>query len=127
LPKIVINNPKTGRSYQMELDQPKMGELVGKRVGEEVDGGFLGLPGYKLRLTGGTDKQGFPMRRGIHRAGRAAPLLAGGAGLGSGRREARRRKTVVGEILSDDIEQLNMTVIQEGKTPLDSIVKKEGS
>jgi len=127
LPKIVISNPKIGRSYQMEFDKSKMGELVGRRVGEEVDGGFLGLPGYKLRLTGGTDKQGFPMRRGIHRAGRAAPLLAGGAGLGSGRRDVRRRKTVVGEILSDEIEQLNMTVLQEGKTPLESILKKEGA
>jgi len=127
LPKIVISNPKNGRSYQLELEQSKMGDLLGRRLGEEVDGGLVGLPGYRLRLTGGTDKQGFPMRRGIHKAGRAAPLLARGAGSGRGGNCVRRRKTVVGEILSEEIEQINMVVVQEGKTPLENILKKEGS
>jgi small subunit ribosomal protein S6e len=126
LPKIVINNPKTGKSHQIELDQTKMGGLVGKRIGDEIEGGFIGLPGYMLKFSGGTDKQGFPMRPGIHKTGRSSLLLSGGTGLAKPKDGVRKRKTVAGEQISEDIEQLNMIVVKEGKTPLEEAQKTEG-
>ncbi len=126
MPKIVISNPKTGESHQIELDQSRMGGLVGKRIGEEIEGGFIGLPGYTLRFSGGTDKQGFPMRPGIHKTGRSSLLLKGGAGFSGSKGGARRRKTVAGELVSEDLEQLNMVVVKEGKKPLKDVGKKEG-
>ena len=117
MPKIVVSNPKTGKSHQIELDQAKMGGLVGKKIGDEIEGGFVGLPGYMLRFSGGTDKQGFPMRPGIHKTGRSSLLLSGGTGLANAKGGVRRRKTVAGEQISEDVEQLNMVVVKEGITP----------
>ncbi len=127
MPKITVSDPKTGKSHPMELDKGKLGEIAGRRIGEEVDGGFVGLPGYKLRLTGGTDKQGFAMRRGVHKMGRSSLLLEVGRGFARGKDGLRRRKTVQGEIYSDDIEQVNMLVIEQGKTPLEEILQKKGA
>ena len=125
MPKIVISDPKTGKSYQTELDPSKMSPLVGKKIGDEIDGSVVGLAGYKLRITGGTDKQGFPMRKGIHKAGRTSILLSGGPGIAKSKDGVRRRKTVVGEIVSEELEQINTVVSSYGKTPLDTLLKKE--
>lgn len=126
MPKIVINDPTTGKSYQSEFDQSKLGSLVGKKIGDEIEGGFFGLGGYTLRVTGGTDKQGFPMRPGIHKTGRTSLLLKGGQGYAGRRKGVRRRKTVAGELISDEIEQLNLTIVKKGKMPIEDAVKKEG-
>ena len=60
--KVVISDPKSGHSYTREVSGPHANALVGKRLKEEVDGIFVDLPGYKLQITGGSDKDGFPMR-----------------------------------------------------------------
>lgn len=125
MPKIVINNPRTGKSHQIELAESRMGGLAGKKIGDEIEGGFLGLAGYSLKLTGGTDKQGFPMRPGIHKTGRSSLLLKGGAGFAGRKDGYRRRKTVAGEMITEEIEQLNLVVLKEGKTPLEESVKQE--
>ncbi len=126
MPKIVVSDPKSGKSHQMEIEQAKMGGLLGKRIGEEVEGGYFGLPGYSLKLTGGTDKQGFPMRPGIHKTGRSSLLLKGGPGYSNPKGGTRKRKTVSGELVSEDVEQLNLVVVKAGKTPLGQLGKKEG-
>src|SRR3989344_2742013 len=50
-----------GKSYQTEKDAP----LAGKKIGDVFEGSLIGLPGYKLAITGGSDKSGFPMRNDI--------------------------------------------------------------
>jgi small subunit ribosomal protein S6e len=125
LTKIVISDQKTGKCHQIELEPSRIEGLVGKKIGDEIEGGFLGLGGYQLRLSGGTDKQGFPMRPGIHKTGRSSLLLKGGQGVSKLKGGVRRRKTVAGEIVSDNLEQLNMVIVKEGKTPLEQILKKE--
>lgn len=126
MPKIVINDSETGKSHQSELDPSKMGALMGTRLGEEVDGGFIGLSGYTLKLRGGTDKQGFPMRRGIHRTGRISLLLRGGPGYPRAKGGTRKRKSVAGELVDENIEQLNFSITERGKTSLEEALKKEG-
>ena len=61
--KLVISDPETGKAIQYELDDAKTNSLVGKQVGEIVEGDALGLPGYKLKITGGSDTSGFPNNR----------------------------------------------------------------
>ena len=60
--KFVISDKS--KSYQVEKD-PKDSPIMGKKIGEEFPADFLGLDGYTLQITGGSDKDGFPMRRDI--------------------------------------------------------------
>src|SRR3989338_11702500 len=106
---------KTGKTYKKEVDSNKLSALMGVKIGEEFDGGTIDLPGFKLKLTGGSDKEGFPMRDGVSGQRRAKILVSGGVGykpLGDG---VRKRKSIRGEVLSTDIQQINCTVIKEGK------------
>jgi ribosomal protein S6E (S10) len=63
--KIVINDPKTGKSYPFSVSGHHAQNLVGKKIGDEIDGINVNLPGYKLKIAGGSDKSGFPMKPGF--------------------------------------------------------------
>ena len=60
--KVVVNDIKNGKSHQVQVSGHHANSLIGKKIGDEVDGIFISLPGYKLKVTGGTDKNGFAMR-----------------------------------------------------------------
>lgn len=60
--KIVISEPKTKKAYQIEKDVPS---LIGLKIGQKFDGSMLGLSGFTLEVTGGSDKDGFPMRKDL--------------------------------------------------------------
>ena len=53
--KAIINDVKTGKSYNVTVSGHHANSLIGKNVGEIIDGIFVGLPGYKLKITGGSD------------------------------------------------------------------------
>jgi small subunit ribosomal protein S6e len=67
--KLVISDPETKKAIQYELDEAKTNSLIGKKVGNIVSGDALGLPGYKFKITGGSDKSGFPIRPDVHGSG----------------------------------------------------------
>ena len=119
--KLVINYPKNGKAYKKVIDNEKISPLVGLRIGEEFDGGVIDMPGYKLKITGGTDKDGFPMRKGIHTSGRIKVLVSGGTGYKPKNKGVRRRKTLRGEIVDRDIAQLNVVVVKEGKQGIEEM------
>ena len=134
--KFVINHGKN--AYQTEKDQ-KDCPVVGKKIGEIIDGGFLGLEGYELQITGGSDKDGFSMRKDVEGIMRKKIILIKGAGFsGKLRRKkkrfaikgVRKRKMVRGNLISSDIAQINCKVTKTGVKPLEEIfqraVKKEG-
>ena len=123
--KLVINYPKNGKSYKKIIDEDKMNPIVGLRIGEEFDGGVIDMPGYKLRITGGTDKDGFPMRKGIHTSGRIKVLVSGGTGYKPKNKGVRRRKTLRGEIVDKDIAQLNVVVVKEGKKSIEEMFSED--
>ena len=129
--KIVISDPKTGKSYQTEIDENKSKALYGSTIGEEIDGALIGLNGYTLQLKGGTDKDGFPMRKDVHGTERKRILISSGAGFNKKRKGERRRKGVRGNTLSEFIEQVNVKVVKEGAKKLEEVYgkkeeKKEG-
>jgi small subunit ribosomal protein S6e len=58
--KIVVSDPKTGKTHQIETEAKT---LLGLKLGEKFSGDSIGLPGYELQITGGSDKTGTPMRK----------------------------------------------------------------
>jgi len=60
--------PSTGAQKVFEEhDEHKLRVFYEKRMGAEVEADSLGddWKGYVLRITGGNDKQGFPMKQGV--------------------------------------------------------------
>ncbi len=121
--KLVVSEGKS--SHQMEVEAALSKKLIGLKIGEEFDASMVGLDGYQLRITGGSDKNGFPMKRDVDGPRRIRSLLTGGVGFKPTRKGQRRRKTVRGNTLSDDIVQVNTIVVKKGKRSLSEIL--EGS
>jgi len=130
--KIVVSDPKTRKSYQKEVGEEG---LIGKKIGEHVSGSLFGLEGYELELTGGSDKDGFPMRKDVDGTARKKILISDRPGFHPGAPGVRKRKSVRGNTISDDIVQINSKVIKHGNKALDQVFgskkvekpKEEGS
>ncbi len=127
---IVMSEPETRKSYQTQVEQDKAISLLGKRIGDEITGDLFGLSGYTLKITGGSDKDGFPMHPSVQGQGRKRALLTAPPGFHPKLKGERRRKTVRGNTISTDIMQINCKVIKKGDKPLEetfpSKAKTEG-
>ena len=117
--KIVINDPETRKSYQIEVEQSLAPQLIGKKIGEKIDGNIIGLSGYELEITGGTDKDGFPMHPNISGTVKKKVLLSSGPCFRPKKKGLRKKKTVRGNTISTDIVQINMKIIKKGEKPLE--------
>lgn len=124
--KIVISDPKTRRAYQKEVEKQASG-LIGKKIGDTFSGNVLGLSGYEFQITGGSDKEGFPMRRDVEGTARKKILLSSGPGFHPKRKGQRKRKSIRGNTISTAISQINVKVVKYGDKPLEKIfgVKEE--
>jgi small subunit ribosomal protein S6e len=116
--KIVLSDPQSGRSYKIDATGAAAGAFVGKNIGEAVNGNVLGLNGYTVEITGGTDKTGIPARRDLPGSGRRRLLLSEGTGFHPVYDGERRRKSVRGSEISADIVQINAIVKTYGEKPL---------
>lgn len=123
--RAVVSDPKDGRSYQVTVSGHHANSLIGKKIGDVIDGIFVGLPGYKLQITGGSDKDGFPMRKDLPGPRRKKLLISGGVGFRPTRGGLRRRKNVRGNTIAPDTLQVNMKVTQHGMKPISELLKKE--
>ncbi len=111
--KIILADPETGESKIVEIEGSRAVPLVGRRIGEEIDGTAVGLGGHKLRITGGSDKDGFPMRHDIHGGVRTRVIITNGVGFHSTRKGERRRKTLRGSTITEEIVQINMKILEK--------------
>jgi len=98
--KIVVNDTKDGKAHNVQISGHHANSLIGKKIGDEVDGIFISLPGYKLEITGGTDKNGFTMRRDFPGVGRRKLLLSKGLGFNSKEKGLRKKKSVRGNTIN---------------------------
>ena len=114
--KVIISDPKDGKSQFMELEETQAVPLIGRKLGEVIDGAVVKLSGYKLKITGGSDKDGFPMRPNIHGGVRIGAILSEGVGFHSSQKGERKRKTLRGNVITDAIVQVNMKVIEKPKS-----------
>lgn len=119
--KLVASDPKTGKTYQAEIAKDKESALIGLKIGDTFDGGTVGAAGYKLMVTGGSDKEGFPMRSDIKGSRRKQVLLSSGTGIRPTREGERRKKAVHGSVISDQIMQVNSKVVEYGEKKLEEI------
>ena len=113
--KLVVSDPKTRQSYQREVGEEG---LLGKKIGEKVQGSVVGLEGYELEITGGSDNDGFPMRRDVDGAARKKILISAPPGFHPGSPGVRKRKSVRGNTISADNAQINTKVVKYGKKTL---------
>ena len=121
--KLVISEGEN--SHQLEVEATESKKLIGLKIGDNFDASLVGLKGYTLKITGGSDKNGFPMRKDVEGPRRIKSLLAGGIGFNPKRDGQRRRKTVRGNTISDDIVQINAIVDQKGEKNIDELLKSE--
>ena len=121
--KVVVNDTKKGKSHQVEVSGHHANSLIGKKIGDEVDGIFISLPGYKLQITGGTDKDGFTMRADLPGIGRRRLLLSESRGFKATEDGMRKKKSVRGNTVNQDIVQINMKVTKYSSRPIDSLIK----
>ena len=117
--KVVVSDEDV--TYQLELEDKDAKTVNGLKIGEEYNGGVLGLKGYKLRITGGSDKNGFPMKEDVDGTRRFKSLVNGGTGFKPTKKGLRRRKTVRGNTIADDISQINVKVSERGEQTLAEI------
>jgi small subunit ribosomal protein S6e len=121
--RFVINDTKTGKSYQKALETQ---DFDGKKLGETVKGDFLGLEGYELEITGGSDYAGFPLRKDIEGPARKRGLFKGGVGMRKVERKGiRKRKTVCGNTITEQTVQINLKVTKAGTKKLEEIFAKK--
>ena len=116
--QINIAAPTTGQQKVIEIDDEKrLQNFYERRVAQEIDGDVLGeeFAGYVFRISGGNDKQGFPMRQGVLTNTRVRLLCAKGHKAYRPRRAGeRKRKSVRGCIVGQDISVLNLVVTKMG-------------
>jgi len=114
--KLTISDIK-GKSVSKELKDSDANPLLGLQLGNETDAAIVGLNG-KLKLTGGSDKSGVPMRNDIHGAARKYVLLSKGVGLQAAEIGQRVRKLMRGNTVSEEIYQINCKF--DGELPVES-------
>ncbi|MEM3731421.1 MAG: 30S ribosomal protein S6e [Candidatus Bathyarchaeia archaeon] len=123
--KVIISDPETGNSKVVELEEARALPLIGKKIGGIIDGSIVDLAGHKVQITGGSDKDGFPMRPNVHGGVRRQIILSGGVGFNPQNEGERKRKTVRGNVITDDIVQINMKIVEKPKEMKKGKEKKE--
>jgi len=123
--QLVVSDPKTKTSRATTLEGPRAQALVGKSIGEEVDGKLLGVGSVRLRVTGGTDKDGVPMRFDIQGSPRKKAILSGGVGFKPRSEGERLRKLVRGRVISEEIVQVNSVVVSGELEKIEKPAAKE--
>ncbi|DAC27340.1 MAG TPA: 30S ribosomal protein S6e [Candidatus Poseidoniales archaeon] len=146
----VVNdtNPKSnGKAYSVKISGNNHSQLLGKKIGDVVDGIFVGegdqtLSGYKLQITGGSDKTGTPLRRDLAGGSRQSILVTASTGFkghsivfknkgGENKRfrykpdGLRKRRNFRGNTINQDTRQVNLKVIEAGKKALSDILASE--
>ncbi|MEM2936752.1 MAG: 30S ribosomal protein S6e [Candidatus Bathyarchaeia archaeon] len=123
--KVIISDPETGRSKSLEMEETRSALLVGRKLGEVIDGSVVGMPSYKLQITGGSDKDGFPMRHDVHGGVRVNVIVGEGTGFRPSSKGERRRKALRGNVITEDIIQVNMKIVEKPKKAEEEMKKEK--
>ena len=138
------NSDNNGRSYNMSVSGNNLSQFLGKKIGDVVDGIFVGegeqtLAGYKLEITGGSDKPGTPMRSDLSGGNRQSILVTESTGFkghslvhktkgGEKKRfrykpdGMRKRRNFRGNTVTQDTRQINLKVIEAANKSLADIL-----
>merc|ERR1711937_707805 len=129
--KLNIACPATGCQKVIEVeDEKKLRMFWDKRISQEVDGEVLGpeFNGYIFKITGGNDKQGFPMMQGVLLSTRTRLLLKKGSKCYRPRKAGeRKRKSVRGCIVSHDLSVLNLSIVKKGDADVEGLTDEKSA
>ncbi len=114
--KVIVSDPKTGKSEVIDAKDSTAQLFVGRRLGDVVDLSVVGQ-NYKVKLTGGSDRAGFPMRADMLGSAKRYVLLTEGTGYRNATEGEKRRKLVRGGLVSEEIYQLNAVKVEEAGKP----------
>jgi len=138
------NPDNDGRSYNMSVSGNNLSQFLGKKIGDVVDGIFVGegeqtLAGYKLEITGGSDKTGTSMRSDLSGGNRQSILVTESTGFkghslvhktkgGEKKRfrykpdGMRKRRYFRGNTITQDTRQINLKVVEAANKSLADIL-----
>ncbi|KAI5152114.1 small subunit ribosomal protein S6e [Enteropsectra breve] len=119
--KLNIAYPTNGSQLMKEMNSKDEQRLYGKKIGDQFDGSLISeeLAGCILQIVGGNDYQGVAMVPGKDTIKRYRALLSkGDIGYRCRKNGVRRRKTVRGSIVSNEIQVIALILVQvpEDKT-----------
>ena len=120
--QVVVGDPDEGTTHSFDVDGQDANRFIGRSIGETVEGGAVGLSGYELEVTGGSDTAGRPMREDVSGTGTAAVLLEGGVGFEPTVDGERKRVTVRGAEISDDTRQINAKIVTRGDESVEDLL-----
>lgn len=120
--QVDVADPEAGATYQFEVDGQTANRFVGREIGEEIDAGSLGLSGYTIELTGGSDNTGRPMRSDVAGPELSSVLLTGGVGFKPTVDGERKRVTVRGREIGSDTRQINAKVVERGGQSIEELI-----
>jgi len=123
--KVIVSDPETGTSKVVELEEARATPLVGRRIGETLEGSIVDLPAHKIKIVGGSDKDGVPMRPSVHGGVRRNIVISGGVGFKPKKSGQRRRKAVRGNVITDEIVQINAKIVEKPKKAKDEKASPE--
>ena len=118
--KVIVSDPQAGTSKVVEIEEARAAPFIGRRLGEIIDGSAVDLPAHTVQILGGSDKDGVPMLGNVHGGVRRRVVLSGGAGFKAKKKGERRRKTVRGNIITDEIVQINMKIVERPAKPAEA-------
>jgi len=123
--KLNVAFPSTGAQEIFEIhDEHRLRIFYEKRMGAEVEADLLGdeWKGYVLRICGGNDKQGFPMKQGVLSNIRVRLLLSKGHSCYRPRRTGeRKRKSVRGCIVDANLSVLSLMIVKKGEQEIPGV------
>ncbi|MFC7081674.1 30S ribosomal protein S6e [Halorussus caseinilyticus] len=120
--QVVVADPESGATHQRDVDGQDANRFLGKSIGEEADGGAVGLDGYTVEITGGSDDAGRPMRGDVAGPNLKEVLLDGGTGYKPSRDGERKRVTVRGGEVSEATAQLNVKISERGDESVEDLL-----
>lgn len=114
--KFVVST-KSGKAYTIASDETK--QFFGKKIGETITLDAIGLTGFEAVITGGSDKQGFPMDKSVQGTPRKKIFTARAIGFKPKVKGERKRHSVRGNTIGSEISQVNLKITKEGKINLE--------
>lgn len=112
--KLVVSS-LDGRATTLDIESMKAQSFIGKKIGDSIDGSIIGLANKTLLITGGSDRDGFPMRPDVHGGIRSSILINRGIGFHADLKGERKRKTIRGNTITSNIIQINTKIVEKKK------------
>ncbi len=121
--QIVYSDKKTGKTGQAQVPKDRETQLIGKLIGESIEGAVAGLDGFKLKITGMSDNAGAPSRKEVDGIRKTKSLISYGIGMRVRGKGYRARRLVRGNTIGPDTAQINTVIEQFGSKPIEELFK----